>query len=1043
LIVLGGSGYVKAQVHGLFAGFGGSSRYNLGVNCAYRVEIGRYRTISMQSKLLFVLFFLPALAAGTVLGADSPPAASMAAQDLHLEGPEVLSYKLDTGEQLLLFEAGFSMSVGTARFSGDKAVLWLTVKPGEIAYGRRVSYAIEAYIEGRVSAKQDKDSRSMGLVWTTVEKGKSIAVRFEISGKVFVTTENRTVGDPGPSALYRKAVAAVRPAEPEPEAKTVEPPVDSLLEEPPEKPVREPPRRPVVSFRYPVNIAPAGEAPLDISVTTEEDGTYVATVIGRFFLWQKQKKGDLLELQADNAVIWYAQDANNGSEEPPQDKAGEKSSDFLAGGSVKAVYMSGDVLMTQGPRTVRADKLYYNFDLQRALAIDAEMRTFDSTRGIPIYVRAAKLRQVAENKFAAEDITLTTSEFHRPQISASAESVLIEDTTVVDERQGRLSDKSYDAQLRAVRMKYEDTTILYWPFLRSNLERPDIPLKSLHAGYDSDLGTITETRWYLCRLLGLREPEGTESTYALDYYSERGLGTGVEISYAKGLYFGSLLGYVIHDSGEDDLGRISTRRNLKPPRKLRGRFSWRHRHFLPYNWQLTSEISYLSDENFLEGFYRNEFYAGKDQETLLHLKRIEDNWGLSLLGKVRINDYANTTEELPSFEYHLTGQSLFDDMFTLYSDSQASRFRYRQGEPDPSTSHDFFTFLSERAELDMPLRLGQAKLVPFVAGTVGYEDGSGFYTDLGGARAESERDIWIGEVGGRLSTQYWKIHPQVKSRLWDLNGLRHIVRPHLTAVGFAQSDLVAEQRDTLNVGISQRLQTKRGPGKAGDNGWSAITPQDANQRTVDWMRLDLDVTWVNNSGDASAGPDRFIWSEPFMPLVDNFSRAIPPRDRRSSDLFGPRRNYISGDYEWRLSDTTAILSDLNYDMQSGVVQQLNVGVSRMRWPDLSYYVGSRYLRRINTLGEKGSNVFTFAATYVLDPRYTLVFSQQYDFDYKANIRSDITLIRRYHRIYCGFTYSADESLKRQAIVFSIWPQGVPELALGPRRYMRVADSPAY
>jgi hypothetical protein len=32
------------------------------------------------------------------------------------------------------------------------------------------------------------------------------------------------------------------------------------------------------------------------------------------------------------------------------------------------------------------------------------------------------------------------------------------------------------------------------------------------------------------------------------------------------------------------------------------------------------------------------------------------------------------------------------------------------------------------------------------------------------------------------------------------------------------------------------------------------------------------------------------------------------------------------------------------------------------------------------------------------------------------------------------TYSADDSLDDQAVVFSIWPQGVPELALGPRRY---------
>ena len=98
---------------------------------------------------------------------------------------------------------------------------------------------------------------------------------------------------------------------------------------------------------------------------------------------------------------------------------------------------------------------------------------------------------------------------------------------------------------------------------------------------------------------------------------------------------------------------------------------------LPYGWQLTAEASYLSDENFLEQFYRTEYNVGKEQETLLYLKRIQDNWGLAFLGKVRINDFLDQVEELPSAEYHLTGQSLFDDRFTFFSDNQVSRYRYR------------------------------------------------------------------------------------------------------------------------------------------------------------------------------------------------------------------------------------------------------------------------------------------------------------------------------------------------------------------------------
>ena len=770
-------------------------------------------------------------------------------------------------------------------------------------------------------------------------------------------------------------------------------------------------------FRYPVNISPAGEAALRIESTQTSEGEDVMTLIGRIYLWQTQdKEGGLLEFQADNAVIWYA--------EEPVPRTTEAGLGGAIPENLKAVYLSGDVVMTYGQQTIRAEEIYYDFEQNKALARKAVMRSFDVNRGIPIYVRAAELRQLAKNKFALENITLTSSEFYLPQFSLNASSVIITDTTSVDERKGKVSDSSYDAQMRDVRFKLGDRTIFYWPFLRSNLQTPDTPLKSARVGHDDIWGTSVETRWHMSRLLGLRETEGTDSTLALDYYSERGVGAGAEITYARENYFGRLIGYIIDDHGEDRLGRHSTRRDLEPPRELRGRFLWQHRQFLPHDWQLTSEVSYASDENFIEGYYRSEYDVGKEQETLVHLKRIEDNWGLAFLGKARINNFRDKLEELPSAEFHWTGQSLFDDKLTLYSDTQVSRFRQRLASDSTlAMSQEFFTFMSERAELDMPMRWGFAKVVPFVAGTVAYEDGSGFYTDIDGAAAGREDSIWIGEAGARVfPLPMWKIYPDVESRLWDLDGLRHIIEPRLTAVGYTESESIAEQRDILNVGISQRLQTKRGPAD--------------KQRTVDWMRLDMDVTWLDSSGDSSAGADRFIWNNPFIPLVNRFSTLVPPQDRRSSDIFGPRRNYFGADYIWRVSDTTAVLSDMNYDIQSGVVQQLNVGFSRLRWPNLSYYIGSRYLKRIdNDYGEEGSNAFTFAASYVLDPRYTVVFSQQYDFDYGANIRSEITLVRRYHRLCYGITFRVDESMDRKTIVFSIWPEGVQELGIGPKRYM--------
>ncbi|UCG47069.1 MAG: hypothetical protein JSU94_16415 [Phycisphaerales bacterium] len=985
----------------------------------------------MCRRALFTLSLLALLCGRGMAASDGPQVRAFVGQDLHMAGGELLSHQPEAGLHILAFRGGFSMSIGANRYSSDSAVVWLEAwrdEPG----GSGIDYQARVYLEGNLGIEKAGLARTTEMGVKALDAGRAMALHFGVSGEVFATANKMEAADSRGLPLYGVGIKAVGqknaleaplaparakagPEAPRPEAGKAAPAAEQ------EK----------AKFRYPINIAWPGEV---APVIEGPDANDVITIIGRFYIWHKYEQAGkmrLLELQGDNAVVFYLPQKDGA------DKEKVEATDVMARGDVKGIYLSGDVLMTEGSRTIRADELYYDFEQSRAIIDNAVMRSFDATEGMPVYVRAERLRQLARDKFAADNITLTSSEFYKPQISATASNVTITDTTIDDEQTGKSSKASYDAEMHDVRFKVYDRTFFYWPYVRSNLQRPDIPLKSGHVGQDKAWGTAIETEWYIARLLGFQEPEGVDSSLSLHYYSKRGFGTGAQVDYARENYFGRLLGYIIDDRGEDRLGRHDSRKHVKPPRELRGRFRWQHRQFLPYNWQLTSEISYISDENFLESYYRGEFYVGKEQETLVHFKRIEDNWGLSLLSKFRINDFVHTLEEVPSGAFHWTGESFWDDNLTFYSDNQASRLRQRYADSYSNPgSEQLFYFGTTRNEVDMPLTVGRAKIVPFVAATAAYEDRLGFYRELDGRITDSEDTVWFAETGVRASTQpYWRVYPGIRSRLLDLNGLRHVIRPHLTAVGYAENDSVIEQRDTLNVGISQRLQTKRGSGE--------------KERVVDWMRLDMDVTWVNDSGDSSAGPDRFLWNRPLIPILNTYGPALQQggllyqRDRRGSSVYGPRRNSFTADYTWRLSDTTAILSDMNFDMQSGVVQQFNIGVTRLCWPNLSYYLGSRYLRRIRVLDEEGSNAFTFAVTYVLDPRYTVVISQQVDLDYGATVRSDITLIRRYHRIYWGLTFSADESLDEQGIVFSVWPQGVPELGIGPKRYMGLGGAAGY
>jgi predicted amidohydrolase len=999
------------------------------------------------SKLILIAIAL-CVPAGSAYAIDNTQARAFAGRDIQITADELTNYHDANGTDVIVINKKVSIAAGADTFAGEKAVVWLKRTPAS------KNISVWCCVSGDISAKKGNGTRIVGLSWETIENGKTMVVRFEATGEVFITAKKIERADVRSGDFYNHAftatakthknfanecaavspvivVAAAEPNRPAAKPKAVtETFVDQLFGGPtkkPQPPVEKAPEQ--IKIRYSVNLSPAGEQEPNIEWGGSATGEDFATVIGRFYLWQKQdENGRLLEMQADNAVVFYAGEKTGTGEESGGIKA------VGAKGAIKAIYVRGDVVMTEGLRTIRADEIYYDFENKRGLAVNATMRTFDVERGIPIYVRAAKIRQVAEGKFTADNVVVTSSEFATPQISLDVGSIIVTDTTTIDQQAGQPKDSGYDAQMRDIRLKAEDMTVFYWPSLRSNLERPDMPLKSLRIGKDNIWGTTIESRWFLSRLLGLREPDGTDGTFDLDYLSKRGVGTGMDVDYQQDERLGKITSYLIDDRGEDRLGRVAFRRNLKPPEDLRGRFSWVDREFLPYNWQVTTGIDYESDENFLESYRRREYNTGPDRETYIHIKRIEDNWGLAFLAKGRINNFADELEEAPTGEYHLTGQSIFDDKMTLYSDTYGGRYKQQIGKDHTTVMDESdFGLATHRTEIDLPMWASGIKVVPYAAGTVGYDERSGFnrsMVDGSNTGTADDATVGIGELGMRSSTEFWKTYPDVKSRLWDLNGLRHIVTPGVSTSIYGASDEAVKQHDSAHVELLQRLQTKRGP----------------DDRTVDWMRLNMGMTWFtdNDKRTPDSGPYRYLWNNSMTPLRTLAAPEILNGDidkkgdidhgLKKFETYGPVRDYFDTDYMWQISDTTALLTSGYYDIHSERVEQFDIGFSRTRLPDLSYYIGTRYLRDVQVLNQHGSNAFVFAASYALDSRYTIVFSQQYDFEYRANVQSELTLIRRYHRMFWSISVRSDASLDSKSVMFNLWPEGVPESASGSKRY---------
>ena len=76
------------------------------------------------------------------------------------------------------------------------------------------------------------------------------------------------------------------------------------------------------------------------------------------------------------------------------------------------------------------------------------------------------------------------------------------------------------------------------------------------------------------------------------------------------------------------------------------------------------ELSYLSDRGFLEEFFESEFDNGKEQETLLHLKKQRANWAFTALAQTRLMDFTTATERLPDLGFFVVGQPLWGQMLT-------------------------------------------------------------------------------------------------------------------------------------------------------------------------------------------------------------------------------------------------------------------------------------------------------------------------------------------------------------------------------------------
>jgi hypothetical protein len=584
----------------------------------------------------------------------------------------------------------------------------------------------------------------------------------------------------------------------------------------------------------------------------------------------------------------------------------------------------------------------------------------------------------------------------------------------------------------------DDLPLFYLPYLSGPGDDPNIPIRRASVRHDRIFGSQVRTTWNMIKLLGLDAQRGVTWDLDADYLSERGPGVGTSTDYNGfdlfGLgdhYSGSALGYYIHDDGHDNLGR--DRRDLIPADENRYRVLARHRHTLPYDVTLTGEFAPISDRNFLEQYYENDFDEDKDQETLLTLMQQEDNWTWSILTRARLNDFENQTEWYPRGDINILGEPLFGGIATWSTHTSAGLANLKPARA-PSDPADTFTplpyylddlqgaVLMSRHELDVPLYLGPVIVVPYALGEAAY------WTEgvTGG-----EVDRLYGRAGLRSSVMFWKLMPQVRSRIFNLNGLAHKM---VFAADYSFSDATEDldaipQYNEFDDDAQERFRERYLMNTFGMTTFPAVyEPRFYAVRTgagafvtspyhelVDDQQV-LRLAWRQRL-QTKVGPPHQLRIKNWMTLDLEVSY-FPDSNR---DNFGEDFGLLSSRYAWNVGDRTTLLANAFYDFFDDAQQLWDVGVLSQRSERGSVYVGVRQIKG----ADLDSQIITGSYSYAMGPKWISTFGTAYDLAEGQNRGQSLTITRVGADFLIHFGASYDASKDNAGIALAIEPRFGP------------------
>lgn len=763
------------------------------------------------------------------------------------------------------------------------------------------------------------------------------------------------------------------------------------------------------------------------------------------------------ELRCEGLVMWGDRDRLQETVERRRESLLDDP-DKILGPVVHAIYAEGQVSVDLKGQRIRADRVFLDFERAKAFYVRAKL-TADLAgrrgRPVPLVVRADVIRATSRNTYRAENARFTTCTYSDPHYEFATDWIEVEYKDAF-----ATFETDWWPSIRMDTLAGEDTTVFAFPKLGGNSTLASTPIQGFSAGGSSRFGTTVEVTWGgdIQRADGSKWGDWRLHT---DHRSARGPGAGVDLTHEGEDDELDFSAYWQRDGEEfDDFSDRNPDGGLDPRgRKNRGFVHLFHRWFVEdaapgspdLPWRIDTEVSWYSDRGYLPE-YRSRLLAGeKQQETYVQARRTWGNEGVSLLASYRLNDeaaalnrlpgdllltdYENQTQYLPSLSYHvisepiLTAEStgLFPVNLSLQASAANVKRRY-----DERLASRFANSTGWRAEhvlrgdlegrVNAPFSVGPVVVNPAFGGSLyAVDEANGFLRQEDGSNG---RSVLFGGV--RADTQFWRLYPGVRSDLFALDGLRHVVsfdvqyldRFHVSdePLGFQGNDLVDEivEQRIASLRMRNRLQTKR------------------DGEVEDWF--DHEVRFLH-----------FFEETDVLPTAGLFGvREDFPRPLQDLDFPGETKYASSardGSAYWqhrarlRLAKNVWLVGELDHDIERGATETSAAGIRWFVDDRMSLYLGRRSIH-------DDSAIWTGRFDYRLSNRWGVGLEHQQETISHRALRTALSLYRRAHDYTIAVELLSDKQRDETSLGLALYPNVWGEGRTDPFSLRRPLDHDA-